>query len=324
MVLEICFWDTINNYYTLKFKIENNPIATLWIKKLQKTFNDDFILETRWCGFPLRRKSFNYLLTQLKSCIDIINDSFLNKKYGYYIDPISDNYTTDEHNRIHHHFEILMGQTLNTSDYYKEIFDKNDINLINAIRGLNDLSHEIEESKMNMPHLITCFVGDNIEKEELPIEVENYFMLGNFFGYIFLHYAQVGKSWIDFLFDDDKEIDHSTIKPLQIISGEFDICFGENVNPITFQKGDEEKNEKIFKRLLSSKLEKYGKNIDDKKLRLGRVKVAEIILEEDKDIILKKLAQNYQIKSIKIIDSNNNFSDSDILYKQFDPYYQPY
>jgi hypothetical protein len=324
MVLEIRFWDAVDSYYTLKFNVENNPIGALWIKKLQKTFNNDFILETRWGGFLLRKKSHSYLLSQLQNCIDVINDSFLNKEYGYYIDPISDDYTTDEHNRIHHNFQILIGEESIQNDYYQKIFQKNDINLINAIRGLNDLSHEIEESKVNMPHLFTCFISDNIEKEQLPLEVEDYFTLGNFFGYIFLHYAQIGKSWIDFLEDNDKEIDHTEIKPLKIITGEFDICFSENINPISLKKIDYKTNQKILKNLFISKLEKYGKNINDKTLRLGRVKVAEIILEEDKNIILQKLAKNYQIKSLKIIDNDHIFLKNDILYKEFDPYYQPY
>lgn len=300
--------------YDLYFKVENNPIGILWIKKLHENLQKHFILETRWTGFNLKRRSKEILLNKIKNCIKIINHSFLNKEYNYYIEPISDDYTTDEHNKVHHHFEILIGQLWSHSNWWKIVFERKDINLLNAIRGLNDLSHEIESFKFNIPTLATTFNESDINKEELPIEVENYFTLNNNFGDVYLHYAQLGKTWIEVISDKDEKIFESNICPLKVISGEFDIDFSD-FNFLYYKK---------FFLYISYNLIKMKKNPFDKKLRLGKVRIAKIILKESKNKIIEQLKDNDQILSISIIDEENMFSKNSILSKEFLPYYDPY
>ena len=290
----------------------------MWIKKVQEALQKNFILETIFTAFELERRSNDKLIKKLQNCINIINNSFLNKEYNYYIDEISNDYTTEEHNRIHHHFEILIGQSWNPSDWWKIICNRNDINLINAVRGLNDLTHELESSKIKMPYLSTTFLNDDIKKEELPLEVEDYFTLETCFGDVFLHYAQLGKTWLEVVIDNDDKIYESNINPLKIISGEFDICFGD------FLFLNKKINHKVFKKHLTPFFKKINKDINDKSLRLGRVLVAKIIQEEDKKTIIEKIKNNDQVFSISIIDEDKMFSENDILYREFKPYYDPY
>ena len=73
---------------------------------------------------------------------------------------------------------------------------RKDWELIDAVRGLNDLSHELEASNIGKPFLCTTFWDPKgIQKDDLPIEVEDYFKLNLEFGAVYLHYAQLGKTW---------------------------------------------------------------------------------------------------------------------------------
>lgn len=324
MILKISFWNPEKhrknfikilekNSYDLYFKIDDHSIAKLWIIKLQDSLNKNFTLETVFAAFNLERSSKKVLLKKLKNCIDIINSSWLNKKHNYFIEPIKGNYDVNEHNRIHHHFEILMGQVWNRSDWYQKIHASGDLELLNAVRGINDLTHQIEAIKFNVPYLSTTFLNDDIIKDELPDEANDYFVLESNFGDIFLHYAQLGKTWIEIILDDDNEIFDSNISPLRKISGEFDISFG-----CTFKNKIKTINKII------TKIKEKGKDPYDKTLRLGRLKVGSIILQDKKEKILDNICKNDQILSISIIDEDKMFPKNAILHQEFLPYYDPY
>ena len=328
MILKISFWNPEKhkknfikilekNSYDLYFKVDDHPIAKLWIIKLQDSLNKNFILETVFAAFNLERGSKKVLVKKIKNCIDIINNSWLNKKYNYFIEPIKYDYNVKEHNRIHHHFEILMGQVWNPSDWYKKIHASGDLELLNAVRGLNDLTHQIEAIKFNVPYLSTTFLNDNIIKDELPDEANDYFVLESQFGDIFLHYAQLGKTWIETILDNDNEIFDSNISPLRKISGEFDISFG-----CAFENKIKTINKIITK--IKEKIKEKGRDPCDKTLRLGRLKVGSIILQDKKEKILDNICKNDQILSISIIDEDEMFSKNAILHREFLPYYDPY
>ena len=324
MILKISFWNPEKhkknfikilekNSYDLYFKVDNHPMAKLWIIKLQDSLNKNFTLETIFGAFNLERSSKKVLVKKIKNCIDIINNSFLNKKYNYFIEPIKGNYNVDEHNRIHHHFEILMGQVWNLSDWYEKIYASGDLKLLNAVRGLNDLTHQIYAIKFNVPYLNTTFLNDDITKDELPNESDDYFVLESNFGDVFLHYAQLGKTLIETILDNDKEIHESNISSLRLLSGEFDISFGDIL------KNKRKTINKIF-----TKIKEKGKDPYDKTLRLGRLKVGSIILQDKKEKILDNICKNDQILSISIIDEDGMFPKNAILHREFLPYYDPY
>ena len=302
------------NTYDLYFKVENHPIAELWIKKLEDALSVDFILESRWPCFNLKGRSKEDLIEKLKKCINIINNSWLNTDYNYFIDPINDDYTVEEHNRIHHHFEILMGQTWNPSNWWKIILKSMDKKLMNAVRGLNDISHEIDALKISNPCLHLLFNDEKIIREDLPIESENYFTLNVGFGDVLLHYAQLGKTWVEVVLDNDDIIFEENINPLRLISGEFDISFNMFFN---------EKNYNNLKKNIEKGLKKLGKNINDKSLRLGNIIVAKIISNDNEKNIIKNLQDNNQVYSISIID--DNFTPEILKSSRiFKPYYDPY
>lgn len=308
----LSFTDTQGRKIEVPLLVRNNPIAELWYEKLKQfLLIEEGYVETRFSGFKIQRRNLPILLEKLQRCVDGINNSWLNTDYGYKIevDRIPSDYPTQVHNIIHHHFEILMGQTWNHSEWYeKVVIERKDPVVFNYMRGLNDLSHEIEELKVTspFPHLHTTFmlpVG-SIIKDELPQEVEDYFELGNHEGAVYLQYAQLGKTWQEVIHDEDEEIFESNISPLRLLSGEFSMCFkGDNIP------------HKQHLNYLTPKLKQFGKDPEDKSLRLGRVIVADIDYSQTIPTLVQEIEQGYdQLYSIEI----------EGVVKTLPPYLDPY
>ena len=271
--LYLTFIDNDDKTIRVPAKIRNHPIAELWYSKLK-----DFVqhkegyIETRWSGFRLKRTSLPILREKLQRCVDGINRSWLNTEYGYKIeiDRIPEDYTVQIHNIMHHHFEILMGQSWNPSEWYRRVVtDRKDEQVLTFIRGLNDVSHEIEELKVSdrYPNLHTVFACYNNSKVDLPQECEDYFEMGNKAGGIYLQYCQLGKTWEQAINDEDDEIFEENITPLRYVSGEFSIGF---------KSDEEETSQEEYLQDLTPALLKYGKDPNDKSLRLGRLPVADL------------------------------------------------
>ena len=325
MILDICFWnvdDQSNPEFHLKFKIEKNPIAVLWIKKLQYVLSKQISLTPRFSNI-LKERSREYLIGKLKECISIINNSWVSKHYGYNIKQISEDYTLENHNEIHLHFETLVGHTWNSTEIIKRAYKNNDTQIINAISGLNYLSHEIIELKSGPPTIIVNFFGAHITKDFLPKEADDYFTLDiATFGNIYMNYTQIGKAWVDYIVDCEKDHEHANerVLPLQILSGEFDICFGDFIN-----NGRKVTHDDFFE-WLKPRLKALGKDPYDKSLRLGKIKLASLIREgRSNEEILSEINKRKQIWSIGIIDSEKElFSENDIVYQEFEPYYNDF
>lgn len=305
MILRIFFMAADNTLYPLEFEVENNSIAKLWVKKLKKFLKSKSKLETRWTGFSLERRSPEILMKKLENCVNKINQSWLAREYNYTIEvEIPKVYNTELHNIVHHHFEILMGQVWKPSEWYKLMEARQDWDLINAVRGLNDLSHELEASNIGKPFLCTTFWDVyGIQKDDLPNEVEDYFKLNLEFGAVYLHYAQLGKTWQEVCWDADEHIFEENISPFCLLSGEFDLSLG----------ADELTHNELLD-IIRPHLIKMGKDPLDKSLRLGRVKVAQLNSNKTENEIVETIRKYDQIGYIEL----------DGYSRAFEPYDDPY
>lgn len=299
-----------NNTVKVPVIVRNHAIADLWYSKLEDFLKtSESYIETRWSAFELKRTSIPILIEKLQRCVDGINKSWLNTEYGYKIeiDRIPEDYPTPVHNIIHHHFEILIGQTWNPSEWFLKVIDRKDNKVVNFIRGLNDISHEIEEYKVanRFPHLHTTFMSLNepTTMVDLPQEAEDYFELGNRGGTVYLQYAQLGKTWQEVIYDEDEEIFEGNILPLRVLTGAFSICFKDD--------GMSHKQHLDF---LIPKLIEYQKNPFDKSLRLGRLPVADLEYNSVSTLV-QLIEKGYdQLYSIEVDD----------IVKVLPPYLDPY
>jgi hypothetical protein len=309
--VEITFWDgknEINKNNILKWKMENNEITELWLNKMKNNFKHDFILKSRHSGFRLEDRAKENLLNKLKQCIVLINNC---EYLDYKLPEIDGEYSSETHNILHHHFEILMGKTWEGYSWrIKEAIKRNDMLILMAISGLNEFSHEIidnsnsDKNNFDFPNIITNFLSSEIKNDFLPDSADNFFNLENIFGGIYMHYSQIGKTWMDYLIDDDKVISKEDIEPQKIINGEFDICMAENILEYS-----------SFYNFLKEKLKNIGENIDNKKLRIGRILIAKPLFEKPNKMIIDLMKKNRFIKTINI------YNEHEKIIKNFEPYY---
>jgi hypothetical protein len=300
--------------YSLDFEVQENPIAELWYDMLNGLLKDEtWKLETRWGAFKLPTRHPKILVDKLKRCVETINNSDWFEYHIIESDMITEDYPMEVHNIIHHHFETLIGQVWRPSEYWNRICERQDWDLINAVRGLNDLSHEIEEWNMRGDATIyTTFMNgvSPIQKVELPKEADEWFTLDGAFGRGYLHYAQLGKTWQEVCIDDDDQIEPGNISEHRLLSGEFDLQFS------LFDRTHEGMIEAFGMR---DKLAKFERTPEDKSLRLGYCPVFDIKGQNkfstlDKENIIDGIRNHPQIIRMK-------FSD---VGRAFTPYYDPY
>jgi hypothetical protein len=144
-------------------------------------------------------------------------------------------------------------------------------------------------------------LSNKINNSFLPDYADNYFTLENFFGGIYFHYAQIGKNWLEFLIDNDNVISKKDVEALKNFNGEFDICFIKNI----FIGSEDYK--KLFS-FIKQKLENINENIENKKLRLGKILIARPLFENNDDEIFNKIKKFNKIKNIAFIGKNKIIS----------------
>jgi hypothetical protein len=289
----------------VSISVAQTPIGELWYEKIKEFIVMEGWAETRWSGFNLQRRALPILIEKLERCIKKINESWLNTKYEYSIeiDKIPLDYPDEIHNIICSHYATLMGKSEIPSTWYELILDEEDIGLITAIRGLNDLSYEIidKKNKNPYPHLFFLFNKgkEAVKAVELPAEAENYFELGNKANTVYLAYTQVGNTWLDVIYNK-ASID--TVEPLKTITGAFTLCF----------RGDGTRHQGHLLRI-KPELKKLGLDPQDKSLRLGRIPVATID-ETNPDWLIAKLEEYDQVSGLRVENVKLNL----------EPYLDPY
>lgn len=249
MNLLITLRDTNKKYsnYTLYYKVRNDPLGKLWAEHLYQNFLcSNHPLEKTYClqGWVQdwnsnENRNLNYLCNRINYFIKNINTEL--PKHGYphidlefTVEKLQQDSQEELLNKIHHHFEILIGQVWEVSEWYK-------LNLSSltrySIRMLNNYCHEIEaliRSINNKRRTINLSLnGINSEgkhfkdklRSELSLNEYNCFQDDMPFGCISLYYAQLGKSHIEVYRDEDTDIERKNISGIRYVTGEAIIPF---------------------------------------------------------------------------------------------------
>lgn len=256
--------------YELTWDVLDHTPAKMWFQMLEKELKDTRSPFIRFSGFLNGDKAEKKILNELQRHIDVIN------RDGRY--KISEKATAFDQlfaNKIHHHFEILAGSYDEGTTYYRESSEL----VKEAVDGLNHCIHDLEAWTRNKEYegtdreinVFSSVIMEirNCSRIHMPGAFQKYFTMNLNFGDMILHYSQIGKTWLEVFYDNDKEVFPEGIRPQFALSGEFDILFG-NLNP----------DEKFLKGLTEF-LEMNGKNIDDPALKLGHLPVAKMIMRDN-------------------------------------------
>jgi hypothetical protein len=145
----------VEDNFDINFKLRDTSLSKVWKECfIQNFLESHHPIEKTYClhgwqttwntNYP---RNLEYLCEKLNYHIDIINSEM--PKYGY---PVIDlNFTVDRLksnsqeellNKVHHHFELLIGQSWEPSKWWRIDALSNKVRF--SIRMLNNLCHEIE------------------------------------------------------------------------------------------------------------------------------------------------------------------------------------
>jgi ABC-type polar amino acid transport system ATPase subunit len=205
--------------------VENHDLADLWWENLWKNLAiPPAGSEQRFFGWRTEDQYQEMRVSALNRAINTINLHF---KDRYQIKAQAFIGMNQDHlNEIHHHFEILMGQSWKPSPYLENL----PINVHNAIRALNDLVHDYEYAiRTKSPpkgfHVVSGFQVRTLPAKQIPIPKNCFplFTFENQSGALVTDYCQLGKTWSEVYEDKDTYIHKENISPLRFYSSSF-IC----------------------------------------------------------------------------------------------------
>lgn len=318
--------------YKLTFTILDNPLAEQWQTLFIKNIiNSDHPLEKDYSlkgwvdswdsQFP---RNLKFLCDRMNIAISKINETMIPLGYEkidllFDVEKIKSSNRQILMNKIHHHFETLIGQSWNPSEWYGLADDPTRT----AIRNLNNLCHEIEsiiytiEKKQSAHCPMQIFASLNgpdfqgkyfVEKVKEELALKEYQSFSKFkkWGDVEIYYAQLGKRHKEAYYDNDKEIHDSNISGYRYLTGEFIITF----DPSAFHKEVYENPD--FHIWLTNQ----GFDITDPTLALGFPRVAEIDMIESKLQIIDNLKKRDDIYQIGLEDDKG-----DVLYSKTYDYF---
>lgn len=218
-------------------------LGARWVAALERTLARPHLLEKdfSFLGFLGTQRDKSFLCARMNRVLGEVS-AYRGEgawREGYGIAERCDPATLDFSllNRLHRHFENLMGQVWNVSPYYLAATPA--IRL--RIREINFLVHELESFERSAvtkaginrvyPHSEVTFLTDGDERT--PLEDEDYerFSIAHEFGMVHLNYCQIGKSHYDAWRDKDEDISGENINGLRYCSGNFTVRWGMSSNP---------------------------------------------------------------------------------------------
>lgn len=192
------------------------------------SFTRKWVEELRWCLSNCefdQQEAFSTLYS-LEESAKILHDSCvtINKYLKNFIDIKVDalNEPQEYFNYLHSKFEILSGEFSKPT----RLFTIANQELKNAIRQLNCFVHRVEGKHLENTTLYISFNKDQYRRSAFDIIDYEYFQFSFPKGTLYLHYAELGKEFID-LYEDNLPMNYAGLKNLHYYSGEASIEFSE-------------------------------------------------------------------------------------------------
>ena len=252
------------------------------------------------------------LCAELNRYVAIINEYFdgsSDNRLDYHITQYFDPATLDQTilNEIHHHFEVLIGQVWNVSEYFKKADFKTNF----AIRQLNNLCHEMESLRKKGIRDNPLYWGAYIYFPFIPgkrykfIESDyDHFNRTAEFGDLCLHYAQLGKTPIEAWHGRDEIVFDENITGLRYLSGEFVIVFGADVSR-QFQIERHTKDDEAFFPWLRGR----GQDPESKFTGVGQICIGSFVRSDfpgqTANTIMAELFKYDDIYKLELLDEND-------------------
>ena len=201
---------------TLRFRLKDSPVTTLWVDRMLKRTAWPLDHPDRFYGFGTPEQERERAVAQIQQCIATINSH----------DPIIDRefeYTQDCLNYLHNIFERYHGLLdQQTSPYWLAAPD----HVRQALAELNLAVHRCESVAAGARPRFVCTWFGMPKTQTLDPELQGVY--GDWqirFGTVYLNYCEIGKTAEDLANDNDKYIADEAFKPFGHFSADFNVAF---------------------------------------------------------------------------------------------------
>jgi hypothetical protein len=260
----------------------------------------------------------------MNHAISIINEGMVPLGYPFidlnfsYEKIIDDEIYRNMMNEIHHHFEVLIGQVWDISEWYTKADEKtrwgihqinNHCHAIESIaeHRLNSVAETLGVTGINFNAMNNWNGGHHPEKKYYELKDIHYldFKKNNVkWGDIIPYYSQLGKSPREAFEDDDQHIDKKNISAHRYMTGECNICFFGPGNNDPFRLEGKELEFKTW-------LETNGWSYDDPELCIGNAIIGEVDFSLYPDIssyldLDRLIKQCDNVTEVGFVDENLN------------------
>jgi len=278
-----------SDFVTYRWRVANTIGAGLWLKMLKQVCEEGVNLRSRFAGFLYSHKDWDFYGKRINKCISIINDSDLDYTI---VERFEGDFTQEFSNKIHHHFEVLIGPDWDKTELFQNAPDE----VSKATCGLNEYIHEMESLHRSQStdfenRFYSVFgIFEWTKAIEIPAFCNDEFTLDFKWGDIVLNYAQIGKTWFEVYLDQDEEIFPEAILPLRQLTGSFDIFFGELHEP-----------DKILSEV-KKYISKSNGNPEDPNNRIGCLPVAHLegVSANKRESLIESLNSRQRIKKVRV------------------------
>lgn len=319
--------------FRLYYTINEHSLAKLWKKSIIENFiGENNVTNSRQLDKMFLNKGFcnswdseysrnlSVICDELNYAISLVNEHMNPCGYQFIdleftIEKLKDpEIYRDIMNRIHHHFEVLIGQTWNPSEWFTKHANKT---ARWAIGQLNTCCHEIEAAveTINGHDFAFCGVSYNCDPwDGLPhpskivynLELEHYEAYKNIhteWGSITPYYSQLGKTPREAFNDGDDYIDDENITSPRFMTGEANLNFFTWAEPGSNKPLDTSPKEEEFKEWLKSN----GRDYNDPTLAVGYAEIGKVDLTLYQETWLEldaKIRKYDNVTEVGFVDEN--------------------
>lgn len=273
----------------LKYKLRSNSVVPKWISKIHEAWDRGYNIDdpTRFYGLKSLEAEKQDAINRVNQCIKTINSHrHLIKRF------LTDVNDEEFLNSLHFMFEQYHGLLDNQTH---EIFTSASNEVKQAFANLNIDIHRCESvARGNEPRHVVTYYG--LPKVD-TLDISEYDLFDDVlkFGTVYLNYAEIGKTLENLAMDDDEHLFDQEFQPYKHYSADFCVLFSDS-NP----KYLESRREKIKNYYDKHRdfFENKGLDFNHPYLRLGKLPMADLEIDINKDEVLELLKQHQYVKRV--------------------------
>lgn len=276
----------------LHFQVLDNPIAKLWIERMELRHQWPLDDACRFYGFNSQAQDADEAVQKINQCVEQINH------WRPMIDRIVNSVTDqDTLNYLHNIFERYHGLLDQHPEH--ELFGKIPPHIRQHLANLNICVHRCESvARGNRPRFVCTWFGMPKEKKLSVDLMKQYGTLSPKFGSVCLNYAEIGKTLEDLSQDRDNYISADAFRPFDHYSADFVVrMHEETVEHVSSKLLD---MQTYFQQHRDFFFDQGFVSFDDPRLLPLRFPVAELIETQSRDQLVQQIAQRQQIIEITL------------------------